>query len=214
MNRIEKKYIINNCAEKFRLVKFLYKKGFKNIYQDRKNFSIYFDYKNYKLFHDSEEGLSFRKKIRLRTQKDLFINNFDNFNFEIKKSYPNIKKKFTFNSKKIYLSNMLTFEKNKLERQIFLKNIIPTLSTEYLRSYFFSEEFGRITIDQDLEYRIVRWKDFPKNFNFFNRIRDRRIIVEHKIDNPVNKDNLIPLIPVRFSKYCEGIKKFNLSKVF
>ena len=40
MIRIEKKYILNNNNEKLRFKKFLLKKGFKNIYKDRINFSI------------------------------------------------------------------------------------------------------------------------------------------------------------------------------
>ena len=210
MNRIEKKYIINSISDKLRLIKFLLIKGFKNIYQDRINFSIYFDFRNLKFFDESEEGLAFRKKIRIRAQKDKFINNYNNLNFEIKKSYPSIKKKITFNSKQIYLNNVLLSEKKKIERLILLKKIIPILSTEYLRSYYFSEEFGRITIDQNLEYRIVKWENFPKSFNFYKRINDKRIIIEHKIENAIQKEDFIPLVPVRFSKYCEGIKKLNI----
>ena len=72
MIRLEKKYILQNNSERLRFIKFLLKNGFKNIYKDRVNFSIYFDYRNLKFFHDSEEGLSFRNKLRLRTEKKFF----------------------------------------------------------------------------------------------------------------------------------------------
>ena len=51
MIRLEKKYIINNDYERLRFLKFIFKKGFRNIYKDRINFSIYLDYKNLKFFH-------------------------------------------------------------------------------------------------------------------------------------------------------------------
>ena len=105
MIRIEKKYILNNNNEKLRFKKFLLKKGFKNIYKDRVNFSIYFDYRNLKFFNDSEEGLSFRNKVRLRIEKKLFDNDYKKFNFEIKKSNPNLKKKFSFLKEKRYKKN-------------------------------------------------------------------------------------------------------------
>ena len=96
MIRLEKKYVINNNYERLRFIKFILKKGFRNIYEDRINFSIYLDYRNLKFFHDSEEGLSFRNKLRLRVEKKFFQNNYNSLNFEIKKSNPNFKKKFYF----------------------------------------------------------------------------------------------------------------------
>ena len=82
MIRLEKKYIINNDYERLRFLKFIFKKGFRNIYKDRINFSIYLDYKNLKFFHDSEEGLSFRNKLRLRVEKKFFINNYKELKFD------------------------------------------------------------------------------------------------------------------------------------
>ena len=96
MIRFEKKYVINNDKERLRFLKFIFKKGFRNIYKDRINFSIYLDYKNLKFFHDSEEGLSYRNKLRLRVEKKFFVNNYKELNFEIKKSNPNLKKKILF----------------------------------------------------------------------------------------------------------------------
>jgi len=96
MIRLEKKYILQNNNERLKFVKFLLKNGFKNIHKDRVNFSIYFDFKNLKFFHDSEEGLSYRNKLRLRIEKNFFHNNYNKLNFEIKESFPYYKNKFTF----------------------------------------------------------------------------------------------------------------------
>ena len=210
MIRLEKKYIINNDYERLRFLKFIFKKGFRNIYKDRINFSIYLDYKNLKFFHDSEEGLSFRNKLRLRVEKKFFINNYKDLNFEIKKSNPNLKKKFTFFKTGNSKNEGALLEKKNFEKQIFSKKIVPILSTEYLRSYFFSNQYGRITIDTNLEYQRVSWKEDFKSFNFFKKKKDRRIIIEHKLENNTPINDLITLVPTRFSKYCEGVKTLNL----
>ena len=210
MIRLEKKYVINSNYERLRFIKFILKKGFRNIYKDRINFSIYLDYRNLKFFHDIEEGLSFRNKLRLRVEKKFFQNDYNDLNFEIKKSNPNFKKKFSFVKDKNFHNINALLEKKNFEKQIFSKKIIPILSTEYQRSYFFSNKYGRITIDTDLEYQAVTWKENFKSFNFFNKKKDKRIIIEHKLENNIPINNLITLVPTRFSKYCEGVKTLNI----
>ena len=210
MIRLEKKYVINSNYERLRFIKFILKKGFRNIYEDRINFSIYLDYRNLKFFHDSEEGLSFRNKLRLRVEKKFFQNNYNSLNFEIKKSNPNFKKKFSFVKDQNFQNINVLLEKKNFEKQIFSKKIIPILSTEYQRSYFFSNKYGRITIDTDLEYQAVTWKENFKSFNFLKKKKDKRIIIEHKLENNIPINNLITLVPTRFSKYCEGVKALNI----
>ena len=210
MIRLEKKYVIKNTNERLRFLKFIFKKGFRNIYKDRINFSIYLDYKNLKFFHDSEEGLSYRNKLRLRVEKKFFVNNYKDLNFEIKKSNPYFKKKFTFLNTGNFKNEVALFERKNFEKQIFSKKIVPILSTEYLRSYFFSNQYGRITIDTNLEYQRVSWKEDFKSFNFFKKKKDRRIIIEHKLENNTPINDLVTLVPTRFSKYCEGVKTLNL----
>ena len=63
------------------------------------------------------------------------------------------------------------------------KKIVPILSTEYVRSYYFSEIYGRITIDQNLEYQMAKWQKIYKSFNFIGKKEDKRIIIEHKTQN-------------------------------
>jgi hypothetical protein len=135
--RFEKKYIVKNNNERLRFLKFIFKKGFRNIYKDRINFSIYLDYKNLKFFHDSEEGLSHRNKLRLRVEKKFFFNNYKDLNFEIKKSNPIFKKKFTFLNTCNYKNEGALLERKNFEKQIFSKKIVPILSTEYFKKLFF-----------------------------------------------------------------------------
>ena len=85
------------------------------------------------------------------------------------------------------------------------------MSTEYLRSYYYSNKYGRITIDQDIKYQIVTWKNFFRSFNFITQKKDRRIVIEHKIENNLLENDFITLVPSRFSKYCEGVKMLNIN---
>tara|TARA_B100000989_G_scaffold285706_1_gene253671 strand:+ start:95 stop:727 length:633 start_codon:yes stop_codon:yes gene_type:complete len=210
MIRFEKKYILNSEFERLRLLKFLYKNGFKNIYKDRTNFSIYFDYRNLKFFVDSEEGLSYRTKLRLRIDNKYFKNDYNKFNFEIKKSNPYFKKKITFKNNLVSKLQSLDSEKKIYENEIMSRKLIPILSTKYDRSYFYSKKYGRITIDKNLEYQSVYWSKFMKEFGFKQRKKDKRIVIEHKIENKLLENDFIKLVPTRISKYCEGVKYLNL----
>ena len=101
-------------------------------------------------------------------------------------------------------------EKKFFESKILSKKILPILSTEYLRNYYYSDKYGRITIDQDIQYQRVTWKNFHKSFNFNKKIKDKRIVIEHKIENNLLENDFITLVPSRFSKYCEGVKMLNI----
>lgn len=100
-----------------------------------------------------------------------------------------------------------------IERKMISKKIVPILSTEYVRSYYFSEIYGRITIDQNLEYQMAKWQKIYKSFNFIGKKKDKRIIIEHKTQNNSSTNNFVTLASSRFSKYCEGVKMLNLNKI-
>ena len=54
-------------------------------------------------------------------------------------------------------------------------------------------------------------KKILKALIFLKKKKDRRIIIEHKLENNTPINDLITLVPTRFSKYCEGVKTLNLS---
>ena len=67
--RIEEKLLIDtNKIIDFK--SFLFKKDIKQIYEPRKIYSLYFDNQNYEMYSDSIEGLTPRKKIRVRNYPD------------------------------------------------------------------------------------------------------------------------------------------------
>ena len=192
--RIEKKLFIQK-GNFFEFKKKLIKKGAKKIYKDRKISSLYFD--NYKkdMFYDSLEGLTPRKKIRVR-------------------NYPNdISKKLLFEIKISSVEGR--FKTNKLINDKFFKDIKnngifdnkygickPVLNVSYIREYFKLDDV-RITLDSDIIYELY-------NSRFVKK--DSQIVAELKTSISKNLDELAEIYPfqeVRFSKYCNGIELFN-----
>ena len=192
--RIEKKLFIQK-GNFFEFKKKLIKKGAKKIYKDRKISSLYFD--NYKkdMFYDSLEGLTPRKKIRVR-------------------KYPNdISKKLLFEIKISSVEGR--FKTNKLINDKYFKDIKnkgifdnkygickPVLNVSYMREYFKMDDV-RITLDSDIIYELY-------NSRFVKK--DSQIVAELKTSISKNLDELAEIYPfqeVRFSKYCNGIELFN-----
>ena len=192
--RIEKKLFIQK-GNFFEFKKKLIKRGAKKIYKDRKISSLYFD--NYKkdMFYDSLEGLTPRKKIRVR-------------------NYPNdISKKLLFEIKISSVEGR--FKTNKLINDKFFKDIKnngifdnkygickPVLNVSYIREYFKMDDV-RITLDSDIIYELY-------NSRFVKK--DSQVVAELKTSISKNLDELAEIYPfqeVRFSKYCNGIELFN-----
>ena len=67
--RIEEKLLIN-FNQIFDFKKWLSEKNYLKLYPDRKVKSLYFENLNNQMFSDSEEGITPRKKIRVRNYPD------------------------------------------------------------------------------------------------------------------------------------------------
>ena len=74
--RIEKKIFIKK-ENFFSFKEYLDKKGVKSVYDSRKVESLYFDNLSKQMFKDSIEGLTPRKKIRVRKTSNPYFINFD-----------------------------------------------------------------------------------------------------------------------------------------
>ena len=147
--RIEEKLSINNN----RIIdfkSFLTNKAVKQIYQPRKIQSLYFENRNYEMYTDSLEGLTPRKKIRVRNYPDTQDNNLY---LEIKISSVEGR----FKTRKIVDKNKFNYLKTKgiLDSQYGLCK--PCLYVAYDREYF---KFGdvRISIDNNISYKL-----YPEN---------------------------------------------------
>jgi len=164
--------------------------------------SIYFDTLKFDFFHESEEGLSPRKKIRIR----YYDNNDKNLALEIKftNNYWRSKyvKKFLLDE---YSSNFIKKESGNL-------TVIPRVKISYLRDYYQST-IGRITIDRSIKCeRIYSFKNSisKKAIPINNILQHNDIVLELKTGNNFSKYQAIKYFgtnDTRMSKYCEAIKK-------
>ena len=190
--RIEEKLSIDNT----RIIdfkSFLASMAVKQIYQRRKIESLYFDNRNYEMYTDSIEGLTPRKKIRVRNYPKT----------QDAKQYLEVKISSVegrFKTRKIIDNNKFNYIKTKgiLDSQYGLCK--PCLYVVYDREYFKIDDV-RISIDNNISYKL-----YPENIYH----RDESSIVEIKTSIRKNLDKLIEDFPFqkkRYSKYCNAVEK-------
>lgn len=189
--RIEEKLLIN-FTQIFEFRKWISEKGYKKLYPNRKIKSLYFENKENKMFLDSEEGITPRKKIRIRSYPEYKDKKYF---FEKKISSPEGR----FKEKKLLKDNETSF---LAQHGIFDNNYrfcYPKLYVEYSREYY-DADICRLTIDTNIIY-----SPYSKKSIFTSS--DPYVAVEIKADIKSKVDQLINSFPfqrVRFSKYCRG----------
>ena len=188
--RIEEKlYIKSEHILDFK--EFLTKRSAKQLYQPRRIKSLYFDNLNFDMYNDSIEGVTPRKKIRIRE----YPNTSDkNFYLEIKNSSVEGR----FKTRKILDNKKLDYYKKAGIFDSQYGVCLPNFYVSYEREYSIINDV-RISIDKNLVYESYR-----KN-NVYN---DGNSIVEIKTSINKNLDDLIELFPfqrTRFSKYCFAV---------
>ena len=173
--------------------------GMKPSFPDRKVFSIYFDSVNLDLFRISEEGLTPRRKIRLRWYDK--PKNIVNSTLEIKTTKEHEKTKDKFN-----ISNTDSASLQKFIRSLTTLNLVPICQVQYHRAYLENRDGARATIDSRICYsRVTNQFKIIEPFFF-----DSYNILELKTTNPTLSqtlagENHLPM--ERFSKYCRSIEK-------
>ena len=147
--RIEEKLLIDN-SRIIDFKSFLANKTVQQIHQPRKIQSLYFENLNYEMYTDSLEGLTPRKKIRIRNYPDT---QDDNLYLEIKISSVEGR----FKTRKIINKNKFDHLKVKgiLDSQYGLCK--PRLYVTYDREYFKLGDV-RISIDNNITYKL-----YPEN---------------------------------------------------
>ena len=184
--RIEEKLTIdNNRIIDFK--SFLAKKTVKQIFHPRKIQSLYFENRNYEMYTDSLEGLTPRKKIRVRNYPET---RDTKLYFEVKISSVEGR----FKTRKIIDNNKFNYLKTKgiLDSQYGLCQ--PCLHVVYDREYFKIGDV-RISIDNNISYKFYLENIYQK---------DDSSIVEIKTSIRKNLDKLtedFPFQKKRFSKY-------------
>ncbi len=169
----------------------LTKNNFVEIYPKRIVSSIYYDNRNLQMYNESIEGITPRKKIRIRhyplDKKKIFF--FEEKLSSVEGRYKTKKYIKLINSK--HPSSIKDKDYGLCDKIIKI---------EYNREYFGSDQF-RITLDTDIQYQSFIMK--KKNKGKINKIA-----VEIKTDYNYPIDKLLNDLPfeyIRFSKYCEAI---------
>ena len=186
------------------------------------NNSIYFDDKNLNDYQDGINGMSYRKKIRIRyygTKKE----NTNLYNFELKEKIGSTvqKKRIKFKSKSINTGknlfsilnvNDLSLEAAKFDNYNMLFTHFPRVLISYKRKRYICPITGlRINLDQE-----IKCKKFWNNFNneVHQNILCNSVLLEIKgKSNPMLPKTLkqFKLKNLALSKYCFFISKINMS---
>ena len=208
-NRKELKIVLNTPSDFFKANTFLIKNNFNLNYPSRFINSFYFDnnYIDHKL---SIEGITPRKKIRIRAYGNYKNFNINFCNLEKKSTLENSKKKITMKWNEIKL--MQSFNNNELlnvKKLILNKILQPTICVSYFRKYFINNFNVRCTLDSKIEFfyfRIVNDKIEKLSQYSFNKKNVLEIKSDKYADNFLEK---IDLNWQRFSKYSSGISSIS-----
>ena len=197
MQRIEFKIDIHK-SKKSIFFDFLKTNKVTKLYDDRTINSIYFDNDKFEIYHDSVEGLSPRKKIRLR-----FYGDKKEFNKQkellLEKKYTNFTGRSKISKKVKDFNSQLNY--GILDTKYGI--CYPRTIVSYLRSYHISKDF-RITMDTNINFQSYNSENPIHNF-----VSIEDIIVEIKTNNTNRIDDLkknFPFSEIRFSKYCKSIE--------
>ena len=177
-NRIEKKFVLGKFKDDY-LRKQLLINGFTQQYPDRNITSIYLDTLNYNFARDNINGVSERKKIRIRW----YNNDLNNISIEEKnKKNFNVWKKINKLNLKFNKQEIIEHLKKKifdLHLQNNNFNYKFVLKTNYNRSYWIlNNKKIRATIDIDISTS-------PAN-NLSRHLNLNETILEFKFD-PINE---------------------------
>ena len=217
--RYERKYVVPMKYD-FMLPKFLVtsKMRLAPQYEDRIVNSIYLDTYNLQFFHENINGLSKRKKFRVRWYGD--PNCINNPVLEVKIKNGNLGKKIIypieFHQSSDVLSDineivdlLVKFRTSESFSEI-LKYLKPNLFVSYTRKYFISKVLDcRLTIDKNIEYKSINFQT-----NSMQKLYSKNnTIMELKYPSNLNlrQLGLFSNFPFRItsnSKYVQGLNSF------
>ena len=171
--------------------------GMQKLHEERDVNSVYFDTDNFSMFFASEEGLTPRKKVRIRW-------------YGYQKTFSKETKFSTLEGRYKTTSSLVNFVQSDLPRIKYIDSqygeIIPSLHVSYLRSYF-SLYSLRVTFDTDINYTNPRSQSMLEIF-------DPECVAEIKAPLYCDDDfiaNIWPAPTARFSKYSRGLLAFGIS---
>ena len=192
---------------------------FKQIYSNRQVNNINFDDIHYSAYSSNIEGLSERKKYRIRWYGEL-LGETKKPVLEVKVKKASLGEKFhfninTFEMKRLFDPNIFKdiFKVSDVPDNIYseLSTLAPTLVNSYSRKYYLSDNgLYRVTIDRDISYYYVS----SNISHVLTKSIQEGIVVEIKYaqshdDCVENLTNQLPFRLIRNSKYVKGVSKIN-----
>ena len=190
--RIEEKLLIGT-DQILEFKDFLMSKSAKQIYHPRIIKSLYFENSHNEMYKDSMEGITPRKKIRVRNYPE-----DKNSTLYLEFKISSVEGRFK-TRKIIDKENFRQIKKIGInDNQYGLCK--PLINVVYRREYYQMKD-TRISIDDDIKFSLYSGRNLG---------RERSSIVEIKAS--INKDlddlvNDFPFQRIRFSKYCIGFEK-------
>tara|TARA_X000000368_G_C22671720_1_gene554224 strand:- start:12 stop:620 length:609 start_codon:yes stop_codon:yes gene_type:complete len=180
----------------------LLKNNFKSLYTQREIYSIYFDNSKFQTFKESEEGVTPRKKFRVRTY------NFESF----KKNKFNLEIKKTLNFGRSKSSEKIDNVNHFLKVGLIFKNYgicYPKIIVKYFRNYY-RNNLVRVTLDTKIKFK--KFNNSKLNNVFFKEIGFVVAEIKYKNENDILelKDNF-NFDKTRFSKYCFGVERLKFA---
>ena len=216
--RYERKYVISHSSlSEIEAHIGLHPAMFTEIYHQRYVNNIYFDTIGYKNYFDNVDGISSRKKFRIRWYGDL-MGEISTPKLEIKIKHGALGEKesfslmpFMFNTKLNIQTIQSVFDQSEIPESLcFQLSILkPILVNRYSRRYYQSRDKKiRVTVDTDVEY-----DRFDPHYNYFVQYPKKHwnIVLEMKYPakEEIHVKDLSVYLPFRFdknSKYVNGVE--------
>jgi len=190
--RIEEKLLINsNQLVEFK--DFIVNKSAKQIYHPRKIKSLYFENNRNEMYEDSIEGITPRKKIRVRNYPE-DKNSALYLEFKISSIEGRFKTRKIIDSENFDQIKKIGIN----DHQYGLCK--PLIYVFYKREYYKIKDM-RISIDEEIEYSSYTGRNLGKDSNSIVEIKTS---INKDIDDLVSD---FPFQRTRFSKYCNGFEK-------
>ena len=177
-----------------KIIDWLFSNNFKILYPERIVSSIYFDNYFLQSYLDTVEGITPRRKIRIREYGvDAFKNKKNKYNLEIKLS----SEFYRFKSNQVIYDLQESLNNGIVDSQYGI--CLPKVKITYNREYFIYESW-RVTIDKLIHY---------ENLNVDNSIsKEPNLVVEIKTninENYTKLKNFFEFPRSKFSKYERAI---------
>ena len=205
--RYERKYLIARTKVP-QLLRELFKNGYHKIFNTRKVNNIYYDDYLLNSYYENIDGLSDRKKYRVRWYGMTYSKSVKKFEIKIKSEFLNRKEALSIGSQTFTspiesnLNKINNNVKGVLEELSLNSNVIPVLLNNYTRNYYKNKiKNVRVTIDKDLSYySIISKKKLA--------IKDK-CIIEFKYSNKdfFAVNNMFDLNLDKSSKYVDGTQQ-------